>query len=1318
FQVKIRGFRVELGEIETRLGQCAGVRDAVVLAREDVPGDKRLVAYLVAEEGIELSVVDLRESLSRQLPDYMVPAAFVQLDALPLTANGKIDRQALPAPESMALQTREYEPPRGEIEETLAALWQDLLHVERVGRHDHFFELGGHSLLVVAMVERLRALGLRGEVRGVFASPVLCDYAATLARDGEAAEAEVPPNRLTPETTLITPELLPLVTLTQEEIDRIVASVPGGVGNIQDIYPLLPLQEGLLFHHLLETKGDTYLLRDLLAFDSRERLDRFLAVLQQLIGRHDILRTAVVWEGLSKPVQVVYRHAPMPIEVVTVSGRDAVDELRERTDPHRTRLDLRRAPLLAAFVAEDARNGEWILSLLSHHMVCDHETLELLLADVRAMMRDDGAVLPPSLPLRNLVAQTVAVPLSEHEAYFREQLGDLDEPTAPFGILDVQVQATELEGAGARLDAEAASRVRDCAAQLGVPPSVLFHVAWAQVIARCTGRADVVFGTVLSGRLQGAAGADRALGMFINTLPLRVSLESDARQVVLQSYDRMVSLLAHEQAPLVVAQRSSGVPLPLPLFTTLLNYRHSVDARVAAARSEMPGIRRLSAHESVNYPLSASVDDYGSAFALVVESCRGIDAKRIAAYFHTAVLGLVDALNGSDTKPAAEIEVLPPEERTTLLRDFNETRMPYPENSLVHELFERQAAAQPEAMAVVSGDRGVTYGDLNARANQLAHELIARGVQPDDRIAICAERGIEMMAALLGVLKAGGAYVPLDPMQPVERLRAMLHDAAPKFLLTQRSLQPSLPMIDTPVLLIDDEAFSQRPDTNPDPRSRGLDEGKLAYVIYTSGSTGTPKGVMVEHGSVVNMLTAQARMCALTSRDRVLQFAPLSFDSSVAEIFPAWSAGACVVLRQDDIGQDAFMAFLNRNRVTVADLPTALWSQWSQALSTSCDSLRLVIVSGEALESRDVRRWFSWPGSARITLINNYGPTETTVNATAYVVPPQSGDATATADQRTGTSPVPIGRPIANAQIYILDRYGRPVPIGVEGEIFIGGRGVARGYLNRPDLTAERFLPDPFRAIDEGRMYRTGDLARWRADGNIEFLGRNDSQVKIRGFRIELGEIEAKLRLCPGVREAVVLARDDMDGAAAEGGPREKRLVAYVVAENGVALQTAELRALVSKQLPDVMIPAAFVVLEAMPLTPNGKLDRKALPLPDAGKRTSDYEPPEGEIETTLAAIWQQLLKLPQVGRRDHFFELGGHSLRAITLSVHVQEQLHVTLPVKTIFAKPRLIELAQFIAEEQQALISAQEVAAMQSELESLSDEELQALLGGKGRG
>jgi len=1306
FQVKIRGFRIELGEIEAKLSQSSGVRDAVVLAREDVPGDKRLVAYLVADEGVELSVADLREALSRQLPEHMVPSAFVQLDALPLTANGKLDRQALPAPDETALAVREYEAPQGEIEATLAALWQDLLRVERVGRRDQFFELGGHSLLVVAMVERLRALGLSGEVRAVFASPTLCDYAATLQRDG-AAEADVPPNLLTPETTVITPELLPLVTLTQAEIDRIVSVVPGGAANVQDIYPLLPLQEGMLFHHLLETEGDTYLLRDVIAFESRERLDGFLAALQQLIARHDILRTAVSWEGLSTPVQVVSRNAPLPVEILSLSGeRDPLEELRERTDPHRVRLDLRRAPLLAAYVTEDRQRGEWLMSLLSHHMVCDHATMEFLVTEVRALLRGERHQFSAPMPLRNLVAHAGRVAQSEHEAYFREQLADIEEPTAPFGILDVQIQSMELRPAALRIDDPAlAMRIRDCAGQLGVPPSVLFHIAWAQVLARCTAGTDVVFGTVLSGRLQGAAGADRALGMFINTLPLRVSLDAEPAQVIQQTYQRMVSLLAHEQAPLVLAQRCSGVPLPLPLFTTILNYRHSETSSTEATTPDMEGIRLLSMHEAVNYPLSASVDDYGSSFAITVESSRGVDPKRIAAYVLTAVTALVDAVLEPREQTLAQIDILPPEERVTLLHELNATQVEYPKDQLVHEAFEQQAASQPDAPAVISGDQSLSYGGLNARANQLAHELIALGVRPDDRVAICVERGFDMMVGMLAVLKAGGAYLPLDPANPAERLRSMLEDGTPKALLTQEALQQRLSSAAVPTLVLDRDELrtklSGQPAHNPDSRARGLTARNLAYVIYTSGSTGTPKGVMVEHGSVLNMLTAHAAMCELTPADRVLQFASFGFDSSVAEIFPAWSAGAAVVLRDADLDLGRFVSFLNQHRVTVVDLPTALWHQWSQYLAGGanalCDSLRLVIVSGEAMESRDAEQWLSHPGNRRVALLNNYGPTEATVNATAFAVEPS----------RLDGQPIPVGRPIANTRIYLLDARGEPVPSGVDGEIYIGGDSVARGYLNRPELTAERFPRDPFSAEPDARMYKTGDLGRWRADGNLEFRGRNDFQVKIRGFRIELGEIEAKLLAFAGIREAVVIAREDTPG--------DKRLVAYLVARERVTLQVPELRAALSAQLPEVMMPSAFVALEALPLTTNGKLDRRALPAPDAtALGIGEYDAPQGEIESTLAVIWQDLLKLPRVGRRDHFFELGGHSLKAITLSVHVQEQLHVALPVKAIFAHPRLLELAQTIAEAQQALVSEQEVAAMQSELESLSDEELQAFVGG----
>ncbi len=1263
FQVKIRGFRIELGEIEATLGACAGVREAVVIAREDVPGDKRLIAYIVADENVTLQASELRTALSTQLPDYMLPSSFVMLDAMPLTANGKLDRQALPAPDASALITRAYEPPQGEIEHAVAALWQALLNVPLVGRHDQFFELGGHSLLVTAMVERLRAQGLSGEVLAIFNAPTLCEYAATLRRDAEAEGTDVPPNPITPETDEITPEQLPLIALTQAEIDRIVATVPGGVANIQDIYPLLPLQEGMLFHHLLETEGDTYLLRDLIAFDSRQRLDDFLVVLEQVIARHDILRTAVIWEGLSRPVQVVYRNVMLPLEMVALpEERDAVEALSEHTDPENIRLNLRRAPLLSAYVAEDVQRGEWLLSLLVHHLICDHVTLELILAEVRTLLRGEGERLASPFPLRNVVAQVGQVPLSKHETYFREQLGDIDAPTAPFGILDVQVTSSALETAEMRIDSAFARHLRDCAGRMGVPPSVLFHVAWAQVLARCTGRSEVVFGTVLSGRLQGAAGADRTLGMLINTLPLRVSLDADARQVVRQSYQRMVALLAHEQAALSLAQRCSGVAPPLPLFTTSLNYRHSPHAEGEDRESlwRAHGVRSISgARDLANFPMGLKVDDLGQDFTVTAVCARGIEVARINAYLATALATLVHALDAADDQLLSQMDVLPAGERAELLDGFNAADGAVPQDKCVHELFEQQAMARPDDVAVSFEEQSLTYAELNTRANQLAHYLISLGVQPDDRVAICVERGLEMVLGLLGILKAGGAYVPLDPAYPAERLQYMLEDAAPKVLLTQSETEAHLTSGDVPVLRLDVDLpvlARRQPAHNPDLLALGLTPDNLAYVIYTSGSTGLPKGVMVEHRSLCNMAMAHAERFALAKDSHVLQFVSVAFDVCAAEVFMALTSGATLHLAQRHrlLPGTPLRTTLRELAISHVLLPVHV--------AAVCDfedlpALRCLIVGGDVCPPALVRRW-----RQSVHFFNAYGPTETTVCATVQSC------------EETYQDTVPIGRPFAKARIYILDAHYAPAPAGVAGDIYIGGVGVARGYLNRAELTAERFLVDPFSRDPRERIYKTGDRGRWLPGGTIEYLGRDDFQVKIRGFRIELGEIESKLGACDGVREAVVIAREDTPG--------DKRLVAYLVANDGFSLQVSELRAALSAQLPEYMLPAAFVQLESLPLTTNGKLDREGLPAPEATASSArEYAPPQGGIEQSLAEIWQDLLKLPRVGRHDNFFELGGHSLMVVSLIERLLDR-GLSLALSDVFEQPTLMALAARAAE------------------------------------
>jgi amino acid adenylation domain-containing protein len=1281
-QVKIRGFRIELGEIEAKLGHCARVREAVVMAREDVAGDKRLVAYLVAEDGVTLQGAELRTALLSQLPEYMVPAAFVQLDGMPLTTNGKLDRNALPAPESSAVVTREYEPPQGEVETAVAALWQEMLNIPRVGRHDQFFELGGHSLLVVAMVERLRTHGLSGEVRAIFTAPTLCEYAATLGRDAAADATDTPPNAITPETVEITPELLPLVALTQLEIDRIVAAVPGGVANIQDIYPLLALQEGMLFHHLLDTEGDTYLSREMLAFASRSHLDRFLGVLEQVIARHDILRTGVIWEGMSKPVQVVYRNVTLPLEIVAVSGeRDALDVLREHTDPQNLRLDVRHAPMLAAYAAEDVQSGEWLLSLLVHHLICDHVTMELVLGEVRTLLRGEGERLAAPVPFRNLVAQVGKVPLSGHETYFREQLGDVDAPTAPFGILDVQVKSTDLRTAKSRLDDALARQVRDCAGRLGVTPAVLFHVAWAQVLARCTGRTDVVFGTVLSGRLQGAAGADRALGMLINTLPLRVSLDADARQVVRQSYERMVGLLAHEQAPLTLAQRCSGVAAPMPLFTTSLNYRHSAHAEGEDAETiwRKDGLRSISgARDFANFPIGVKVDDFGQDFALTALCTREVEVERIPAYLATALATLVHALNTADDKPLSRMDILPADERAELLHAFNATDTEFPKD-LIHELFEQQAAVRADAVAVTFEDQSLSYAELNTRANQLAHYLISLGVKPDSRVAVCVDRSLEMIVGMLGILKAGGAYLPLDPAYPAERLQYMLQDAAPAVLLTQSETEAELPDTGIPVLRLDvDLAVLARrqPTHNPDARALGLTSNNLAYVIYTSGSTGLPKGVMVEHGGFANLAHAQAGLFGVDAESRVLQFASAAFDASVWEVAMTLPRGArlCMAPRHALMPGEPLRTTLRELAITHATLPSTALSACGEA---ELPALRSLVVAGDVCPPALVQRWYD-----KLQFVNAYGPTESTVCATAQVC----GEPYPTT--------VPIGPPIANMRIYILDAHGEPAPVGVEGEIHIGGAGIARGYLNRPELTAERFLRDPFPSTSlragsnapQARMYKTGDRGRWLPDGTVEYLGRTDFQVKIRGFRIELGEIEAKLGACAGVRETMVIAREDIPG--------DKRLVAYLVAEDSVTLQVAELRAALSAQLPEYMVPSAFVQLTAMPLTSNGKVDRKALPAPEAGALSvQEYVPPQGEIEQSLASIWEELLKVPRVGRNDNFFELGGHSLLVVSLIERLRDR-GLSLPLGDVFKQPTLMELASRIAATEDDAQSESELA------------------------
>ncbi|WP_276575231.1 non-ribosomal peptide synthetase, partial [Pseudomonas mosselii] len=1237
-QIKLRGLRIEPGEIEACLNRLAGVREALVLVQRHPHGGDRLVAY---HRGEPQSTDALRQALLARLPEYMVPALFIHLDSWPLTPNGKLDRKALPLPD---LQARQYEAPQGETEVLLAEIWSQLLGVERVGRHDNFFELGGHSLLAVTLTARLRQAGLQVDVRTLFGQPSVAALAATL---GQGGAVTVPANRFPAGCTQITPDMLPLVSLDPAAIERIAAAVPGGAANVQDIYPLAPLQEGILYLHLSAVGADPYALRARLRFDSPARLQAFAQALEQVIARHDILRTAVLWDGLAQPVQVVWRQAPL--------------QLAPLDDAHLARLDLGQAPLIRLLHRTEPGSQRVEAVLQFHHIVLDHIAMQAVQAELRSYLLGQSEPLPASVPYRNYVAQArLGVSEAEHEAFFRDRLGDIDEPSLPFGLREVQGDGRALDEAEVAFEGARYARLRDQARQLGVSTASLVHLAWARLLAVACGKGRVVFGTVLLGRLQGGEGSERALGMFINTLPLRVELDGlGVRDGVLATHRELSALLVHEHASLALAQRCSQVAAPLPLFSAMLNYRQST--RAAPQPQAWEGIETLGSEGRTNYPLSLNVDDFGDGLRLGVQVSAQVGAQRVCAQMLQVLDGLLLALEQQPQQALNRLPVLNAEARRQVLVDFNDTAVAYDLEQTLHGMIEAQVRRTPQAIAVKSEEGELTYRQLDEQANRLAHHLIALGLKPDDRVAICVERGLSMVVGLLAILKAGGAYVPVDPDYPAERIRHMLDDSAPRAVLVHGATR-DVPQASRATLIdLDRPTWQAQPAQAP--QVPGLTPRHLAYVIYTSGSTGLPKGVMNEHAGVVNRLLWMQDAYRLGAGDVVLQKTPFSFDVSVWEFLWPLQTGARLVMARPGGHRDPeyLREVIREEQVSTLHFVPSMLDVFLAHGQVLPHQLKRVLCSGEALPGSLVRRFHAQLPT--VELHNLYGPTEAAVDVTAWHC--------VTAPDNT-----PIGKPIANTALYVLDAQGEPVPVGVAGELYIGGVQVARGYLNREQLTAERFLDDPFSLKTGGRMYRTGDLARYLADGNLEYLGRNDDQVKIRGLRIELGEIQACLTRIEGVKEAVVLAR-------------EQRLVAYYT---GARQAPDTLRAALLGQLPEFMVPASFTYLEALPLSPNGKLDRKALPQPETTQQV--YEAPQGEVETLLAQLWSELLGVDRVGRHDNFFELGGHSLLAVTLTARMR-QAGLAADVRVLFGQPSLAALAAAVGGEVTLEVPANRIPA-----------------------
>jgi amino acid adenylation domain-containing protein/non-ribosomal peptide synthase protein (TIGR01720 family) len=1084
---------------------------------------------------------------------------------------------------------------------------------------------------------------------------------------------------------------------------------------IEDIYELSPMQQGMLFHTLAAPNSGMYFEQLSCTLQGNLDVSKFKQAWQRVVERHPILRTAFFWEGLEKPYQVVYRRVDLPWEVqdwCELSPQEQEKQLEAFLKADRERgFELSRSPLIRLTlirIAEDAYH--FVRS--HHHILVEGWSWSLLWKEVysfyEALCQGKDLDLERPRPYRDYITWLQQQDLSKAEAFWRQQLKGFTTPT-PLGVNRVPgslpSQEQECDRQRILLSATETAVLQSFARQHKLTLNILLQGAWALLLSRYSGEDDVVFGATSSGRSTALAGAESIVGLFINTLPLRVRISPDALLLpwLEQLQAQQLEALHYEYTPLAQIQEWSEIPRNQPLFKSILVFNNYFVDSSRAKLSESLRASNYRSFEKTNYPLTI-VALPGSELRLeITYNTHQFDAAAIArmlGHLKTLLAGMV----ANPYQHLRDLPLLTPAEQHQLLFEWNDSQTDYPKNQCIHELFEAQVEQSPDAIAVVFDNQYLTYRELNDNANQLSHYLQSLGVRPDVLVGICVERSLEMVIGLLGILKAGGAYVPFDPEYPQQRLAFMGEDSQVPVLLTQEKFKETLLYHPAQVICLDSDwiTIAQQQQDNP---VAGTHPDNLAYVIYTSGSTGTPKGAMNTHAGICNRLLWMQEAYRLTAADRVLQKTPFSFDVSVWEFFWTLLTGACLVIAQPGGHRDSayLVELINQEQITTLHFVPSMLRIFLEELRSSdqenfplssqspVPSLKRVICSGEALPF-DLQEHFFDRLDAE--LHNLYGPTEAAIDVTAW----------ACKRDRESTEPVvPIGSPIANVQIYLLDADLRLVPVGIPGELYIGGIALARGYLNRPEVTADKFIPNPFSNKPEERLYRSGDIARYRLNGSIEYLGRSDHQVKVRGFRIELGEIEAVLSQHPAVREAIVLAKEDVQG--------NKRLVAYVVAsqlnpklippcpqeqkslliflpyQGGIEggqrgevqnPKSNDLRHFLSERLPEYMVPSVFVQIDAIPLTPNGKADRKALPEPDTTRPELDHAfvAPRTSIEAKLVEIWAEVLRVERVGIHDNFFEFGGDSILSLQI-VAKANQAGLKLTPKELFKHPTIAELA-----------------------------------------
>ncbi len=1235
-QVKIRGFRIELGEIETVLLQGGLVKQAVVLARESKEGVKRLVGYLVSEGNLDKE--DLMSQLRKKLPEYMVPSLWVEMEALPLTPNGKIDKKALPEPEVTELSGKGYVAPQNEAEEKLAAIWQKLLGVERVSVHDNFFELGGHSLLAMQLTSFVRKeLDVEIPIKDLFIYPTIDLLTKHLQKYGKALLPAIKPQQR--------PEYIPL-SFSQERLW------------------FIDQMEGSLQYHIpvaLRLKGKL----------NKEALTNSF---REIVNRHEVIRTVLREENGEKFQKILDNN------LWNLDVKDGASYKKDITGLQDCILSLIEAPfdlsadhmLRATLISLSPE--EHLLVVVMHHIASDGWSMGIIIKEVLSLYRSFAENKPVGLKPLEIQYADYAMwqrkylqgeKLSEKIAYWKIKLDNVAALQLPTDYPRPLVQSTRGASKVFSIDKELTGRLNQLSRQEGATLFMVLLAGFKILLHRYSGQEDICVGTPVANR--GQQETEELIGFFVNTLALRSQVQGSSTFKDLLQEVKATTLEAygHQDIPFekvveaVVKERDLSRS---PLFQALLVLQNTPDL----PELEMGGLHLAEEPLPVNtskFELTFTLTENKSGLECVVDYNTDLYKEDTMTRMISHYIKLLQSIVISSAEKISKIEMLPAEEKSLLLEEFNSTGVSYPKDKSIIDLFEAQVAKTPNNVALVYEEKEVSYKELNERANQLGHYLRSKGVKADTLVPICVERNIDMITGLLGILKAGGAYVPIDPEYPEDRISYMLEDTGTALVISSAASRNKLSVGDHVEILEIDGDSTEINNGSTANLDITIAPGDLAYIIYTSGSTGKPKGVMIEHKNLVRLFETDSPLYDFNEKDVWTMFHSFCFDFSVWEMYGALLYGGRLVMVPSNIAKDTalFSELLLKEKVTILNQTPSAFYVLQEMLTNKTEKvdIRYVIFGGEALDPSKLRPWKGKYSNSR--LINMYGITETTVHVTYQEIGWQQIE--------KGNSV--IGKPIPTLSVYILDKEQNLLPIGIAGELCIGGAGVARGYLNREALTAEKFIGNPF-AQDGSKLYKSGDLGRWQADGTIEYLGRIDDQVKIRGYRIELGEIESVIQQGGQVKQSVVLARQNKEGS--------KHLVAYIVSND--KFDKEALTAYLHSKLPEYMVPAIWIELEIIPLTSNGKIDKKALPNPDLNELIKDeYVAPRNAIEEQLAMTWQDLLGIEKVGIHDNFFELGGDSILTIQVVSRLRKAGYELQP-KDLFINQTIARLSSVIAE------------------------------------